>query len=380
MFDRRKVLAGIAGAGLLPGTAFAQDRRVFTAKIMLESNRVLIAVGMNGAGPYIFMIDTGQYVSMVRPDLAKQLGLTVTGSERTSGIAGRVRPFNIYRARDFVIGGGIRQRDVVLQDSFEFGYAQDIYGALSAGILTASDTDLDFDAGELRLYPDGRGERPGYTAVDATIPRDEQPDRGSRKIIATVLLDGRPLRLVLDTGAPDVLMLNQGVARRLGYWNEARPYAVYRPNGIGGHGSVGRIVRAGKLALGGATAERPLIKLLGDTIGGEVDGILGLSFIRRFNLSIDSRARRLWVKPSQQPLVPERYGLSRLWLTRDGAQIVVAVVGTGSPAAAAGLKVGDRIAGEWNATLRAINGPPGHVVTLRRDGGSSVTFTLAAYL
>lgn len=380
MFDRRKVLAGIAGAGLLPGTALAQDRRVFTATIMLESNRVLIAVGMNGAGPYIFMIDTGQYVSMVRPDLAKQLGLTVTGSERTSGIAGRVRPFNIYRARDFVIGGGIRQRDVVLQDSFEFGYAQDIYGALSAGILTASDTDLDFDAGELRLYPDGRGERPGYTAVDATIPRDEQPDRGSRKIIATVLLDGRPLRLVLDTGAPDVLMLNQGVARRLGYWNEARPYAVYRPNGIGGHGSVGRIVRAGKLALGGATAERPLIKLLGDTIGGEVDGILGLSFIRRFNLSIDSRARRLWVKPSQQPLVPERYGLSGLWLTRDGAQIVVAVVGTGSPAAAAGLKVGDRIAGEWNATLRAINGPPGHVVTLRRDGGPSVTFTLAAYL
>ena len=380
MFDRRMVVAGLTGSALLPGAALAQDRRVFTAKIMLESNRVLIAVGMNGQGPYIFMIDTGQYVSMVRPDLAKQLGLTVTGSERTSGIAGRVRPFNIYRARDFVIGGGIRQRDVVLQDSFDFGYTQDIYGALSAGILTASDTDLDFDAGELRLYPDGRAERPGYVAVDATIPRDERPDRGSRKITATVLLDGRPLRLVLDTGAPHVLMLNQGVARRLGYWNEARPYAVYRPNGIGGHGSVGRIVRAGELTLGGTKAERPLITLLGDTIGGDVDGILGLSFLRRFNLSIDSRARRLWVKPSRQPLVPEGYGLSGLWLSRDGAQMVVDVVGTGSPAAVAGLKVGDRLIGDWTATLRAIAGGPGRRVTVRRASGDEVTFALTPYL
>lgn len=380
MFDRRTVMAGLAGGALLPGAASAAERRVFTARIALEGNRVLIAVGMNGRGPYMFMIDTGTYISLIRPELARQLGLTVAGNERSSGIAGRPQTFTLYRARDFVIGGGIRQRDVMLHDSFAFGHAQEIHGALAAGILTAADADLDFDAGELRIYPDGRGGRPGYVAVDATIPRDERPDRGSRKITAMVLVDGRPVRLMLDTGAPHVVMLNQRVAERLGYWDDARPFAPYRPVGIGGAGAVGRIVRAGAVQLGEARAERPLITLLANGLGGEVDGILGLSFIRRMNLSVDAARRQLWVQPSRQPLVPERYGLSGLWLERAGDGIVVSVVGTGSPAAQAGVRVGDRIAGEWASVLRAIGDAPGTAVTLRRPDGPPAIFTLAPYL
>ena len=85
--DRRTAIAAMAG-GMMVGSlpALAAERRVLKASISLEGNRVLIAVGMNGQGPFIFMIDTGQYVSMIRPDLAKQLKLPVQGYERTGGI------------------------------------------------------------------------------------------------------------------------------------------------------------------------------------------------------------------------------------------------------------------------------------------------------
>ncbi len=384
--DRRMMLAGLGGgavAGMLsPLNAFAAEPRVLKASISLEANRVLIAVGMNGQGPFIFMIDTGTYVSIIRPDLAKQLKLPVQGYEGTRGIGGKGDRFTVYLARDFIIGGGIRQPTVVLEDSFRFGYQQDIYGALAAGLLTATDTDLDFDAGELRLYPDGRGERPGYVAVDSEIPRASQPDRGSRKIIATITVDGRPLRCSLDTGSPNTLSLYQSAARRLGLWDD-RPYVPNRPSGIGGAGPLARTVRVNEMALGDVRLERPLISLLGTDLGDQVDGIVGLSFIRLFNMSIDVRSRKLWVQPSRQKSPPYRYGPSGLWLDRDGTRITVAAVGNGSPAAMAGIRPGDHIAGEWGAILRTINAPAGSSITLSVERGGQardVTFTLADYL
>lgn len=382
-FDRRTAIATVAG-GIMVGSlpAFAAQGRVFKASISLEGNRVLIAVGMNGQGPFIFMIDTGTYVSIVRPDLAKKLNLPVQGYEASRGIGGKGDRYAIYLARDFIIGGGIRQSSVVLEDSFRFGYQQDIYGALAAGILTASDTDLDFDAGELRIYPDGRGDRAGYVAVDSEIPRANQPDRGSRKIVATILVNGRPLRCALDTGSPNTLSLYQAAARRLGLWDN-RPFAPSRPNGIGGAGPIARTVRVDEMTLGDVRLDRPLISLLGNDLGSNLDGIVGLSFIRLFNTSIDSRGRRLWIKPSRQVSPPGRYGPSGLWLDRAGSRIVVASVGNGSPAAKAGIQPGDRVVGEWSDVLRTISSSVGSRVVLKIErGGQSldVAFTLSDFL
>jgi len=382
-FDRRTAVAAMTGGVLLGSLpAFAAQGRVLKADISLEDNRVLIAVGMNGQGPFIFMIDTDTYVSIVRPDLAKKLKLPVRGYEASRGIGGKGDRYAIYLARDFIIGGAIRQSSVVLEDSFRFGYQQDIYGALAAGILTASDADLDFDADELRIYPDGRGDRAGYVAVDSEIPRADQPDRGSRKIVATILVNGHPVRCALDTGSPNTLSLHQSTARRLGLW-DSRPFAPSRPNGIGGAGPIARIIRVDEMALGDVRLDRPLISLLGNDLGGNLDGIVGLSFIRLFNMSIDSRSRRLWIKPSRQVSPPDRYGPSGLWLDRDGSRIIVASVGSGSPAAKAGIQPGDHVLGEWDDLLKRINAPIGSGVMLKieRDGRSlDVAFTLGNFL
>ena len=381
MIGRREAMTVIAGGTLLPGIAFSAERRVVAAKIAIEDNRVLIGVEMNGKGPFVFMIDTGTYLSFIRPDVAKQIGLPVQARERSRGVGGS-DVYTLYRASDFIIGGQIRQPTVMLSDAFDFGYRAGVQGALAAGVVTAMDTDLDFDAGELRVYPDGRGERPGYVAIDSSIPA---ADRGSSRIVVTVQLDGKPLRCILDTGSPQMLMLNQKAARRLGYWDDARPYAPARIRGIGGTGPISRTIRAGSVEMGGAKADRPLVILLGNDAAGEgTDAILGLSFIRRFNLSIDTAGKRLWVKPSIQPAVPERYALAGVWLDKDGSRIVVRAVGAGSPAARAGIAVGDAIVEmTWDAALAAIGGVEGKTVRLKveRDGTRrDVDYILAPFL
>lgn len=383
--DRRAVLTMLTAAGLIgPGAALAAAPRMFKAKILLENNRVVIAVEMNGKGPYIFMIDTGTYVSLIRPDLAKELKLPVQGHEQTRGVGGKQDGFAIHLAKDFIIGGTIRQPAVALEASFDFGYQQDIYGALAAGVLTTVDTDLDLDAGELRIYPDGRGERPGYVALDSEIPRIESTQRGSRKIAAALTLDGRPIRCMLDTGSPAHLLLNRTASRRLELWDDNRPYAPNRPQGIGRAGPVARTIRAGSLIMGDSLEDRPLISLLGNDIGDDFDGIVGMSFLRRFNMSIDTRGRKLWVQPSHQKPAPERYGLSGLWLDQEGERIEVEAVGTGSPAAAAGIVAGDRIVDmSWRDALAAITGPPGRTVRLKVERGTTrreVEFALKLFL
>lgn len=383
MIGRREVVAAVLGGVAMPGVAIGAERRVYTARVAVENNRLIMAVTFGGRGPFTFMIDTGTYLSLIRPDLAKTLKLQTRAIERTRGVGGS-DVYTLYLAQDVLMGGGLRQNDVMFSDAFKFGYDSGIYGAMAAGIVTAIDTDVDFDASELRLYPDGRGDRPGFVAIDSSIPISGGPTAGSRKISATVLLDGRPIRCVLDTGSPSPLLLNNSAARRLGLWNATTPFAPTRPNGIGGTAPLARIVRGQSIEMGGAKQDRPLVTLLGNNVGTEFDGILGLSFIRRFNLSVDTRGRKLWVKPSAQTVPPQRYGLSGLWIDREGKRIEVKAVGIGSPAALAGVAVGDVVADTpWEAALAMINGAPGKAVTLVLDRGGvrrTVSYTLAPYL
>ena len=76
--------------------------------------------------------------------------------------------------------------------------------------------------------------------------------------------------------------------------------------------------------------------------------------------------------------------MSGLWLENKGNEIRVAVVGTGSPASAAGIQVGDRIAGlDFRSAIASITGPPGKSVELSVASGDqtrSVRFALTPFL
>jgi hypothetical protein len=263
-----------------------------------------------------------------------------------------------------------------------------VRGSLAAGILTTVDSDLDIESGEWRVYPDGRPERVGFVKLERAIRSDSALGRNaaSPRLYGEIQVNGTVLDCLLDTGAPGAISISYDNARRLGLWDDTRPFAPQATSGIGGSGGIGRIVRADIALFAGQRFDRPLVLLRGPSDGArDHDGIVGLSMLRGFNLSTEVKTRSLWLQRhlDAAPL-PERYGMSGLWLDDKGGEIRVAVVGTGSPAWAAGIQVGDRISGpDFRSAIASITGAPGKDVTLSVASNGqtrSVRFALTPFL
>jgi hypothetical protein len=386
--QRRDVLSGFAFT-LIAGLArpvLAQQGRVIVSKIALLDGRVVMPVTISGNGPYLFLLDTGGAGSLIDAKLARELKLQSTGSVRTRGVGGQA-VLGSYTAKDVIFGGGARQ-PVVSLSAIDGGFGPRVRGSLAAGILTTVDSDLDIEAGEWRAYPDGRPERVGFVKLERAIRSNGTLGRNaaSPRLYGDIQVNGMVLDCLLDTGAPGAISISYDNASRLGLWDDARPFTPQATSGIGGSGGIGRIVRANNALFAGQRFDRPLVLLRGPSDGARgYDGIVGLSMLRGFNLSTEVRTRSLWLQPhSDAAPLPERYGMSGLWLDDKDGEIRVAVVGTGSPASAAGIQVGDRIAGlDFRSAIASITGPPGKSVELSVANGDqtrSVRFALTPFL
>lgn len=372
MLDRRALLFALA-ASPFAGPALAQGGSI-VAPIQLKEERVLIEAWLNGQGPYPFAIDTGAVVSGVEEDIAKQLGLPVLRKVRLLG-----REFDLFKVSDLTLGGAVRQADAAL-----FGLKGNLRGAsglIAAGMVTTFDSTLDFERMEWRVYPGGLAERTGYEQLDSWI-RVDAGANGSKRIGLTAILDRKPLKLLVDTGMPRTVVLERDVGRRLGYWDDSRPFAPVAASGIAGLAPrPSRALRAGVLEVGGQRFETPVVTVQdGPPPQQDYDGIIGMPVLERMNLSVDSKTGTLWAKANGRPGWRERLSRTGLWVDAAPGGAKISVVGTGSPAASAGLKVGDRIKAEsFPAVLRLLSADQAPI-TLTVEGRGAVTLTPADYL
>jgi hypothetical protein len=383
---RRTVLGGLAALPLLGGNALhAQPaRQPITASIALEDGRVWVAATIGGKPPVLFIFDTGAVISKIQASYARTLGLPTRGVTKLTGMGGR-QDFELVEANDVVFGGAIRQPRVIFaQPEKDLRLPREAMGLLAAGLLTSVDSELDFDAGQWRVYPGGRGAREGFAPLPSHLRR-QVGSGGSELILVDAVIDGSTYRLLADTGAPGQIHLFDPATRSSGLWNNKRPYVPIQKGGIGGLAEPGRMVRAGKVSLGPIGFDRPLVSLAQDRSRHPLaDGVIGLELLELLTLSTDVKNDRLWAKRNSRASRPERFGLSGLWLEERDGKVVIADVSPASPAAEAGLAVGDELlGGSLRDHVVRLAGKPGSEIPLRmRRGGTErdVKLVLRPYI
>jgi hypothetical protein len=377
--DRRGVLGGTVALAVAPfGTTMAATRGAVRNHIVMEDGRVWIAASIKDK-PYLFVVDTGAFISLIDEGFAQSLRLnSMEGFKSIAGVGG-VSQRSWYNAGEVKLASGIRFPNMLFA-GIRQRPSPDAVGTFGAGLFTTYDSDLDFAKGEWRAYPEGRENFDGLVRLKSRFTTGG----GGSLIVAEASVDGFTGDFVLDTGSSGEVSLDSRASAKSGLWNDARPYAPVRSRGIGPGSVPGRLVRGGRMKIGRFVFERPLVKL--SAPGAESfreDGIIGLTTLGRLNLTTDVSKGVLWAAPNEQPVVEERYPLSGLWLEQTGQRVIVRDVGTGSPAAAAGLREGDVLLGELPMLIARISGRAGKEVTVTLDRGGThqdVRFTLAAYL
>jgi membrane-associated protease RseP (regulator of RpoE activity) len=107
------------------------------------------------------------------------------------------------------------------------------------------------------------------------------------------------------------------------------------------------VTRAQVLRLGSVTIERPVTELSLQRSGAYTDpyvaGNVGAGLLKRFNLVFDYGRQQIVFEANGVPAALEGFDRTGMWLNLADQAFEVADVTAGGPAAAAGIKAGDRI-------------------------------------
>lgn len=242
----------------------------------------------------------------------------------------------------------------------------------------------------------------------------------SRHMLMDVKVNGKgPYKLIFDTGAP-INLVSSKLGKETGLVKKGGGGLL----GFGIFGGGLNQVEIKTLQLGEVIGEKlpavvmdhPTVRAISDAFEdeyGTIHGIVGFPFFARFATTIDYQKKEMLLKPTdyvpgdylqdltntltkaaERKVEPKIVGSAGLWGLavakgdEDAAGVDVTKVYPGAPAAAGGLKVGDRVLtidGRWTDTvadayLAASLVKPGRTVdvVVKRDGReTTVTVTPA---
>ena len=313
-------------------------------------NELRVEAKINGSGPFRIIVDTGMPIPgilLFQGERVDALRLENNGQHVRVAGAGEVGATS-----EAVMASGISidvgdlkmSKASALVIAKPAGFPPAVDGVIGAALFSHYAVRIDMDRSLIELHEPSRWSPPEAACV---VPLERE---GGRVFVDVHVAIGSgepvPARVVVDIGAAHALSLN---ARDDGRF-AAPPNAIDAPLGRGVSGVVlgklgrSRRVEIGTFAFDDVVTSFPVAKH--QKPGGEDfhDGNLGEEILKRFNVTFDYAQKRMVLEKAKgfgEPFEHEMAGLSLDW-EKDGSLVVGAVLPQ-SPAAAAGIELGDRV-------------------------------------
>ena len=315
-----------------------------TLPMDLINDHIYVSGRLNGKGPFRFLLDTGWGTSSITPEVAKSLGLSVRGAQKTMGAGEGTAENGFIKVSKMQFGGARLVNQSLLVTSAFDGKTRDAVnnfgGLIGYELFKRFVVRMDFQRKTVTLSLPakflyrGRGIKVPFK-LSNTIPLV----RGE--------VDGVPGEFIVDSGFPGSIILYQNFVAKNDLTAKFNPrFEAVTGWGIGGPVRAG-VTRARVFKLGGVTVRDSVLTLSLLKQGALADpylaGAIGEGVLKRFTVTFDYGRREMIFEKNANYDSSDVFDRSGMYLNKAPEWFEVMDVIAGGPADKAGMKTGDRI-------------------------------------
>ena len=350
----------------------------------LRGQHVWVRGRVNGSDSVWIVVDTGASSSVMDESLARKLSLEMTGDHMARGAGGLQRSSSVKDITVDVAGLSLHRRnmDTIDLSAMSTQTARPMQLILGYELFESCVVRFDYPAGMMDVWDAHRAPEnlPGVT-VPMTLIHNHPYVEGMLDIPGRTSLRGR---YVIDTGSGAAVIVAPDVVTRVDL-SAAFPRTLQTiGRGVGGE-TRNLVGRAESFWIGALRFARPTV-VLPDSSGGFFSapgtlGNIGGQLLERCRVTFDYPHSRVRFEPADGFDRPFEADMSGAVFTRASGGYEVRIVDAGTPAAEAGLKVGDLVTavngepaeGIVNAALKRMLQQDGKVVRFGiKRGGSAL--------
>lgn len=333
----------------------AGDTASITLPIELNSNHIYVQARINDSKPLWCIFDSGAEGTVVNGDRMQALGLKAQGKLEGRGAGGKSINIGIIENARLEFSGATSSSATMSPrpiasaplSPIEHREGREIDAIIGYDIISSFVVEIDYAGRKLTLHDPAKFAKARGQAIPFTF-------EGNLPIIsAKVTVPGRaPMegRFLVDTGARLGIELNSPFVQSHDVLS-ALPNAFAAPAGFGVGGATKDLVaRLSDFQIGSTVLKQPIVFLSQDEKGSGADpdqaGLIGGDLLRRFTVTFDYAKQLMYLHPNEHSSEPFEYDMSGMALVAEGPnfrQFVVDRLIEKSPAAQAGIQVGDRL-------------------------------------
>ena len=324
----------------------------------LSNNLVLVQAKVNDSAPVWFIFDTGAEWTVIDTALAKKLRLKPAGKVVETGGTGTAEALKfgaVSLQLPNIEISALTTYGLPL-DSFSSPLGKRIGGVIGYDVIKKFAIELDYVARKISFY---EPETYQYSGAGETFPLTFMENMPF--ITASVALEGRvPIsgKFEIDSGSTGAVLFNTPFVKKHNLLRSISQTSEIRIGGVGGTAQA-YLGRVKKIIFGHFSLANPVTRLSqgarGDNASAKYDGLIGGEILRRFKTIFDYSRHRMILEPNALVAAPFELDMSGMELLADGddlSTVLIDEVKLNSPAAEAGVRGGDVLAGIDNHPIR----------------------------